>query len=67
MGSDVIFHNCAQGVRHSSRLICSLMTSLATSRLRLDFHHIKVDLKKSEVVQPLTSDRPILIFYYRYQ
>ncbi len=24
-----------------------------TSRLRLDFHHIKVDFKKSEVVQPL--------------
>ncbi len=29
------------------------MTSSATSRLRLDFHHIKVDFKKSEVVQPL--------------
>ncbi len=27
--------------------------SSATSRLRLDFHHIKVDFKKSEVVQPL--------------
>ncbi len=25
----------------------------ATSRLRLDFHHIKVNLKKSEIVQPL--------------
>ncbi len=36
-----------------SRLICSLMTSSATSRRRLDFHHIKVDFKKSEVVQPL--------------
>ncbi len=24
-----------------------------TSRLRLDFHHIKVDFKKSEVIQPL--------------
>ncbi len=33
------------------------MTSSATSRLRLDFHHIKVDFKKSEVVliQPLLS------------
>ncbi len=29
------------------------MTSSATSRLRLNFHHIKVDFKKSEVVQPL--------------
>ncbi len=26
------------------------MTSSATSRLRLNFHHIKVDFKKSEVV-----------------
>ncbi len=42
----------AQGVCHSSRLICALMTSSATSRLRLD-HHIKADFKKSEVVQPL--------------
>ncbi len=50
MGSAVIFHSCAQGVCHSSRLICSLMTSSATSRLRLNFHHIKVDFKKSEVV-----------------
>ncbi len=50
----VIFHSCAQGVCHSSRLICSLMSSSSvTSRLQLDFHHIKIDFKKSEVVQPL--------------
>ncbi len=47
----VLCHSCAQGVCHSSRLICSLMTSSVTSRL--DFHHIKVDFNKSEVVQPL--------------
>ncbi len=47
MGSAVIFHICAQGVSYSSRLIWSLMTSSATSRLRLDCHHIKVDFKKS--------------------
>ncbi len=35
VGSAVIFHICAQGVCHSSRLICSLMTSSATGRLRL--------------------------------
>ncbi len=29
------------------------MTSSVTSRIRLDFHHIKLDFKKSEVVQPL--------------
>ncbi len=40
---------------HSSRLVCSLMTSSATSRLRLDFHYIKVDFKKSEVVQLLST------------
>ncbi len=38
--------NCTQGVCHSSRLNCSLMTSSATSRHRLDFHHIKFYLKK---------------------
>ncbi len=53
ISSAVIFHNCAQGVCHSSRLIYSLMTSSATSGLRLDFHDIKVDFKKSEVIQPL--------------
>ncbi len=29
--------------------------SSVTNRLRLDFHHIKVDFKKSEVDQPLAS------------
>ncbi len=33
------------------------MTSSATSRLRLDIHHIKVDFKKSEVFQPLNTDQ----------
>ncbi len=37
--------NFTQGVCHSSRLNCSLMTSSATSRLRLDFHHIKFYFK----------------------
>ncbi len=46
-------YHISQGVCHSSRLICSSMTSSATSRLRLDFHQIKFDFKKSEVVQPL--------------
>ncbi len=53
VGIAVIFHNCAQGICHSSRFICSVMTSSATSRLRLDFHHIKVNFKKSEIVQAL--------------
>ncbi len=53
VGSAVICQLCTQCLSHSSRLICLLMTSSATSRLRLDFHHIKVDLKKTEVIQPL--------------
>ncbi len=40
-------------VHYRSRLICSLMMSSVTSRRRLNFHHKKVDFKKSEVVQPL--------------
>ncbi len=36
------------------------MTSSATSRLRLDFHHIKVDFKKLEVVQPLVHAQGVL-------
>ncbi len=38
--------------------------SSATSWLRLDFHHIKVDFKESEVVQPLilSGSRKALIF-----
>ncbi len=53
MGSAVSYGICAQNVCHSSRPVCSLMTSSATSRRRLDFHHKIVDFKKSEVVQPL--------------
>ncbi len=33
-----------------------------TSRLRLDFHHIKVDFKKSEVIQPLVHADILLLF-----
>ncbi len=35
-----------------SRLICSLMKSSATSRIRLDFHHIKVDFKNQKSFNP---------------
>ncbi len=45
----------AQGVSHSFRFICSLMMSSATSQLRLDFHYIKVNFKKSEVIQLVNS------------
>ncbi len=38
------------------------MKSSAISRLRLDFHHIKVDLKKSEVVQP-----QLVTYFFRWQ
>ncbi len=55
VGSAVSYFIAVHKVFVSSRLICSLMTSSATGRLRLDFHHIKVDFKKSEVVQPLVS------------
>ncbi len=68
MGSPVSFFiaGVSQGVCHSSRLICSLMTLSATSQLRLDFHHIKVDFKKSEVIQPLIH-KYIYIYIYIYR
>ncbi len=40
------------------------MMSSATSRLRLDFHHIKVDLKNSEVVQPLAWNYMVLSEFF---
>ncbi len=38
-----------------SQLQTYLFINDVTSRLRFDFHHIKVDLKKSEVVQHLLN------------
>ncbi len=61
MDSAVIFHSCAQGVYHSSRLICLLMTSSATSRLRLDFHHINV--VQPLVTHPSYNDKKSVFFF----
>ncbi len=60
MGSTVSYaiavHKVYSSLSSRFRLICSLMSSLATSQL--DFHHIKVNFIKSEVVQPLVTTCP---------